>query len=222
LQHCVESNSIRQLIALSSAFVYRLTPGNANCLSEESELDLDPDLPAETRSWIDCDMLLHGELHNEQLDVSLLRVPTVIAQSGALLMSPILPGGDLPAIRALGFDPMCALVADRDVCSAIRLALHRRRAGVYNIAGRESLPLSVLVRWSGGRSVSLPGGLLRGAASAARLFGAEGLRSVLEGPHIRFGFTLDTRRAEAELGFRPGYRIGLGRTEDGHPKIEAS
>jgi nucleoside-diphosphate-sugar epimerase len=222
LQHCLEGRTIRQLIALSSAFVYRLTPGNANCLSEESELDLDPDLPAETRSWVDCDMLLHGEVYNEQLDVAVLRVPTVVAQSGALLMSPVLPAGPLPAFRALGFDPMCALVADRDVCSAIRLTMHKRRAGVFNIAGRESLPLSVLVSGAGGLSLPVPGTLLRGAATAARLFGAEGLSSALEGPHVRFGFSLDTRRAETQLGFRPGYRIGLGRGDDGQPRIEAS
>ncbi|MFQ5426505.1 MAG: hypothetical protein ACE5EV_05460, partial [Gaiellales bacterium] len=77
LQQCLEGVSIRRLIAVGSAFVYRLPPGNANRLHEESELDLDPDVPPEIRAWIDCDMIFHGEVNNELLDVVLLRIPTV-------------------------------------------------------------------------------------------------------------------------------------------------
>jgi nucleoside-diphosphate-sugar epimerase len=222
LQHCLESSSIRHLIALGSAYVYRLEPGNANRLTEQSELDLDPDLPGEARAWVDCDMLFHGELGSQTLRVALLRVPSVVSASGDLLMSPITPGGPIPPLRALGFDPMCALVADNDVCSAVRLALHRRATGIFNIAGRESLPMSVLARWTGAPSYGVPGPLLRTAAGAARLLGAEGLRSSIDSPHVRYGLSLDTSRARRELGFEPGYRIGLGRRDTGELRIERS
>jgi hypothetical protein len=43
LQNCLESPSVRSLVAVGSAFVYRLAPGNANHLAEDSELELDPD-----------------------------------------------------------------------------------------------------------------------------------------------------------------------------------
>ena len=79
LQHCLESRPCGASSRSGSAFVYRLPPGNANRLGEESELDLDPDVPPEIRSWIDCDMILHGEVHNDRLRVVLLRVPTVVA-----------------------------------------------------------------------------------------------------------------------------------------------
>lgn len=222
LQHCLETTSIRQLIALGSAYVYRLMPGNANRLTEQSELDLDPDLPPETRSWVDCDMLLHAEIQNERVAVSLLRTPVVVGADGTLFLTPWPPGSPTASLRAMGFDPMCALVADRDVCSAIRLALHRRARGIFNVSGEESLPMSVLANWSGGWSIPVPGPLLRGAAGAARLLGAESWRVGLYGPHLRYGFTLDTRRARDELGFRPGYRIGAGRADDGRPRIEST
>jgi len=222
LQHCLEAGPIRHLVALGSAYVYRLTPGNANRMTEQSELDLDPDLPAETRSWVDCDMLFHGELNSQCLRVALLRVPSVVATSGTLLMSPMAPGGPVPPMRALGFDPMCALVADSDVCRAVRLAVHRRASGIFNIAGRESLPMSVLTRWSGAPSFAVPGALLRTAAGAARLLGAEGLRSSIDSPHIRYGLSLDTSHARRQLGFEPGYRIGLGRRDSGELRIEHS
>ncbi len=222
LQQCLENGSIRQLIALGSAFVYHLVPGNANRFDERSALDFDPDLPALTRSWIDCDMLLHAEIHNARLAIALLRVPTVVGRDGGLFMHPGLATGTFPMLRATGFDPLCALVADHDVCRAVVLALHKRAAGTFNIAGHESVPLSVLARWAGGRSRSLPGPLLRGAAGAARLFGAEEWRTRLDGPHTRFGFTLDTRLAERELGYRPAYRIAPGRRDDGRIRIETS
>ena len=51
-------------------------------MDEESELDLDPDVPGGIRSWIDCDMIFHGEVHNDRLRVVLLRVPTIVAAGG--------------------------------------------------------------------------------------------------------------------------------------------
>lgn len=222
LQQCLENPSIRQLIAIGSAFVYHLVPGNANRFDERSALDFDPDLPAVTRSWIDCDMLLHAEIHNERLAVALLRVPTVVGRDGGLFLHPGLAVHSFPMLRAAGFDPMCALVADQDVCRAVVLALHRRAAGTFNIAGRETVPVSVLARWAGGTSRALPGALLRGAAGAARLLGAEDWRTRLDGPHTRYGFTLDTRHAERTLGYRPAYRITPGRSDDGRVRIETS
>ena len=63
-----------------------------NRVDEESELDLDPDVTPEIRSWIDCDMLLHGEVHNDRLRVVLLRVPTVVAAGGYVYLHPALSG----------------------------------------------------------------------------------------------------------------------------------
>ncbi len=222
LQHCLELEHVHQLVAVGSAYVYRTQPGNANRMTEQSALDLDATLCAEARAWIDCDMLLHGEIGNEGLDVALLRVPTVVGRDGHLYLNPMMIGGPAPTLRVMGFDPMCSLIADKDVARAIALALHQRANGIFNIAAEESLPISVLAEWSGGASFAVPGPLLDGAARAARLLGAEALRMSLSRAHLRHGFTLDTRRAERELGFRPGYRIGLGRADDGRALIEAS
>ncbi|MGH0030479.1 MAG: hypothetical protein ACQGVC_11860 [Myxococcota bacterium] len=223
MQHCLEATTIQSLVAVGSAFVYKLPPGNVNRLDEDSELDLDPDVPGEIRSWIDCDMILHGEVHNDRLRVVLLRVPTVVASGGYVYFHPTLsaPGGRGAAqrLRSMGFDPICALVSDKDVARAIRAATFARRSGIYNVAGRESVPLSVLARWVGRPTLPLPGPLLSAAALGARLLlrdetGAGG------GRHLRYGFTLDTRRAEQELDFRPSDRIGLDRAGDGALRLE--
>lgn len=222
LQHCLETASVQNLVAIGSAFVYRLPPGNANRLDEDSELDLDPDVMPDIRSWIDCDMIFHGEIHNERLRVALLRVPTVVAAGGTVYLSPSLASTAGPRVHPLGFDPICSLVSDKDVARAIRLAIHREAAGIFNIASHEVLPLSQLARWTGRSSIPVPGNLLRSVARGARLLGMEELGGVLDGPHLRYGFTLDTERAERELGFRPGYRIGLARAGDGSIQLETS
>jgi UDP-glucose 4-epimerase len=221
LQHCLETPTVRNLIAVGSAFVYRLPPGNANRLSEESELDLDPDVPAEIRSWIDCDMILHGEVHNDRLRVVLLRVPTVVAAGGYVYLNPALAGQPGARLHALGFDPICALVSDKDVARAVQSATHARASGIFNIAGNEALPLSVLARWTGWASIGVPGPLVRWIATGTRLLRLD-TRGARAASPLHYGFTLDTSRAERALGFRPIDRIGLARAGDGALRVETA
>jgi len=219
LQHCLEAPEIESLVALGSAFVYRLAPGNVNRLDEDSELDLDPDVPPEIRSWIDCDMLLHGEVHNDRLRVVLLRAPTVVASGGYVYLHPTLSGRGGARMRPAGFDPICALISDKDVARAIARAVHAQAPGIYNIAGSEALPLSLLARWTGRETWPVPGPLLSLASRGARIAG-RAFEAALDGPHLRYGFTLDTKRAELELGFRPLDRIGMARAGDGDLRLE--
>jgi UDP-glucose 4-epimerase len=220
LQHCLEVPGVESLVALGSAFVYKLAPGNVNRVDEGSELDLDPDVAPEIRSWIDCDMLLHGEVHNDRLRVVLLRVPTVVAAGGYVYLHPTLsrPGTHL---RPLGFDPIQALISDKDVARAIQAAVHARGPGIYNVAGSEAVPLSLLARWTGRSAWGVPGPLLALVGAGAHLAGqAQG--TDFDAPYLRYGFTLDTRRAERELGFRPLDRIGLARAGDGALRLETA
>jgi len=222
LQHCLEAPDVRRLVALGSAFVYRLEPGNANRFTEDSDLDLDPEVCPEVRSWIDCDMIFHGEVHNERLSVALLRAPAVVASGGYVFLHPALSGPGETRVRPLGFDPMCTVISDGDLNRAIQLAVHSGHSGIFNVAGREALPLSLLARWTGGRSWPVPGPLLSVASQVAELALGQEWPSRIDGPHLRYGFSLDTRRAERELGFRPGYRIGLSRAADGRLRLETA
>lgn len=220
LQHCAESRSIRSLVALGSAYVYRLAPGNANRLTEQSELDLDPEVTPEIRSWIDADMLFHAEIGSARLRVALLRLATVVSSGGFVYWNPALGPAGPVQLRPLGFDPLCALVSDKDVAHAVRRAVHARACGVYNVAGNEAVPLSVLSRWTGRWSLGVPSPLLRVAGALPGLRGRAAGRA--DGDALRYGFTLDTGRAERELGFRPRYRVGLARAGDGRLRLETA
>jgi len=221
LQNCLETASVQNLIALGSAFVYRLHPGNSNRLDEDSELDLDPDVIPQIRSWIDCDMIFHGEVHNDRMRVVLLRVPTIVAAGGYVYLNPSLEGRPGLRARALGYDPICALISDKDVARALLAALHVRNSGIFNISGTEAVPLSVLSRWTRRVSIPVPGPILRWIETTTRMFGIDA-RQAADGDHLRYGFTLDTSRAEQELGFRPIDRIGLARAGDGTVRLETA
>jgi len=146
----------------------------------------------------------------------------VVASGGYVYLNPTLAGPPGPRPRPIGFDPMCALVCDKDVAKAVQAAVHGRASGIYNVAGSESVPLSMLCRWTGRPSVPVPGAALHLLSGAARWLGRETVRGAIEGAQIRYGFTLDTTRAERELGFRTQYRVGLSRAGDGRQRLETS
>ena len=222
LHHCVEQPTIRRLVVLGSAFVYRLVPGNANRLTEASDLDLSPDVPAETRAWIDCDMLFHGEIHNDNLDVTLLRSATVVASGGFVFMNPSFDETTGRCMRPLGYDPMCALISDKDVVRALILASYSDVSGIFNIAGREAMPLSRLAEWTSRGQLALPGPVFSGMSRMLRLARGQRAHSAIGGIQQRYGFPLDTSRARRELGFRPVYRIGRSRDGDGRLRLETA
>ncbi len=222
LQHALATESIHSLVAVGSAFVYRLAPGNANHLCESSELDLDPDVAPGLRPWIDCDMLFHAEIGSPRLRVALLRLPAVVASGGFVYLHPGLAGRPGMRLRPLGFDPMCAAISDKDAARAVQAAVHSESAGAYNMAGNETVPLSTLARWTRRPCLPVPGPLLRVAGAGIGRLLHERYRGALDGPHLRYGFTLDTGRAERELGFRPEYRIGLSRAGDGALRLETA
>lgn len=222
LHHALEAPAVRSLVALGSAHVYRLAPGNANRLSEDSELLLDPGIAPEIRSWIDCDMTFQSEIRGGRLRIALLRLPAVVSSGGYVFLCPALPSEGGIALRVAGFDPLCAVIADVDAARAASLAAVREAEGVYNVAGREAVPLSLLTRWLRRPSAALPGGVLRSLGIAAAALGRQGLRARFEGDHLRFGFTLDTGRIERELGFTPSHAVTLGRGGDGRARLETT
>jgi hypothetical protein len=117
---------------------------------------------------------------------------------------------------------MCALICDKDVAKAAQAALHGGCSGVFNVAGHEAVPLSVLGAWTGRPGVPVPGPALGLLSTAARWLGRDTWRADLDGTELRYGFTLDTQRAARELDFRPHYHVGLAPAGDGRLRLETS
>jgi nucleoside-diphosphate-sugar epimerase len=164
-------------------------------------------------------MMIHAEVHHPTLCVALLRLATVVTCEGEFVLS---PGGlDRLPLRALGYDPMCPLVVDRDVVQAAIHALHLRARGVFNIAGDQSVPLSALDRARHSWRVAIPGPLLSVLGRGLESLGAGSIGRRLDAPQLRYGKSLETERARSELGFKPTYRITLHPPDHRGPILEA-
>jgi nucleoside-diphosphate-sugar epimerase len=161
-------------------------------VSESQLLAFDAETEPEVRAWIDADLVCQGELHDSRLAMTILRAATIVTETGEFLNSPPLGAGDAP----LGFDPLLAVVSERDVARALVLALHADRPGIYNIAGREVFPRSQLARAPGTLESArwlVERVLLRRPAPASALH--------------RYGIVPSTRLAHDALGFEPQYRV---------------
>ena len=201
IEECRSRDAIKRLVYLSSGFVYRAEPGNANVVSEEQLLGFETEVDPEVRAWIDADLICQGELNDPRLHMTILRAATIVTEAGEFVHSPPLERGRAPA----GFNPVLSVVADRDVARALCLALHSDRPGIYNISGREVFPRSEL-RHEKQRVGPLPiPDLVGGMLSLARQ--ALGQRGRGQTSFHAYGLLLDTHLAAETLGFEPQYRI---------------
>lgn len=192
VEECAARRAIERFVFLSSAFVYGPEPGNGNVVTESQLLAFDHAAEPQVRAWIDADLVCQGEMHGSQLAMTILRAATIVTETGEFLNSPPLEGAEPP----FGYDPLLAVVSERDVARALVLALHADRPGVYNIAGREVFPRSQLV--------PPPGAFELARALVERALG----RGPAPGGALhRYGIVPSTRLAHDALGFEPQYRV---------------
>lgn len=120
------------------------------------------------------------------LVTSVLRFCYTLGPTGHGTLASFLRGPYVPTL--LGFDPLYQFMHERDVASAIVVALTSRIRGVYNVAGPQPVPLSVLVQEAGRKQVPLPEMLF------TRLLGRFGLPRLPKGAlqHIKYPVVIDS------------------------------
>ena len=104
----------------------------------------------------------------------------------------------------LGYDPLWQVLHEQDAAHALHLALRADVEGVFNVVGDGVVPLSRLVRLTGGRALPLPRPLLSATISALEGAGVSAVPHALL-DFLRFSWLADGGRATAELGFVPKY-----------------
>ena len=112
-------------------------------------------------------------------------------------MAGFLRGAYVPSV--LGFDPLYQFMHERDVVAAICLAVSARLRGVYNVAGPQPVPLSLVVRQTGRTLVPLPEPLF---AWALGRFGLPALPRGALG-HLKFPVVIDSSAFCRATGFAP-------------------
>jgi UDP-glucose 4-epimerase len=126
---------------------------------------------------------------------SVLRMVYTLGPTGHGTLATFLRGARVPTV--LGYDPLFHFMHEDDVVSALVTTLEARPRGVYNVAGPQPVPLSVLIEQTGRTNVPVPGPLL---GAALGRFGLPRLpRGALD--HLRYPITVDPSAFKRATGF---------------------
>ena len=130
-----------------------------------------------------------------ELCTSVLRICYTFGPTGTGTLCGFARGPRVPSI--LGFDPLFQFMHERDVARAIQLALDKRVRGVFNVAGPQPVPLSVLVRETGRKLMPIPEFIF------TALLGRFGLPRLPPGAlaHIKYPVVIDAAAFRAATGF---------------------
>ena len=130
-----------------------------------------------------------------ELDTTVLRLCYSLGASGHGTLGTFLKGSRIPTL--LGFAPLFQFMHEYDAAAAIVRALERRLRGVYNVTGPPPIPLSIIVRETGRRSLPLPEFVFAAA------LGRFGLPKLPEGAlsHIKYAVVADGSAFARETGF---------------------
>jgi UDP-glucose 4-epimerase len=120
-----------------------------------------------------------------KLTTTVLRICYTLGPSAHGTLASFLRGARVPMV--MGFDPLFQFVHEADMVEAIVATLGTRVRGVFNVAGPQPLPLSVIIRETNRAALPLPEPLL---AAALGRFGLPRLsRGALT--HIKYPVVID-------------------------------
>jgi UDP-glucose 4-epimerase len=129
------------------------------------------------------------------MTTTVLRMVYTLGPTGHGTLATFLRGARVPTI--LGYDPLFQFMHEDDVVSALVTALDRRPRGVFNVAGPQPVPLSVVIRETGRTNIPIPEPLLHAA------LGRFGLPKLPPGAleHIKYPVTVDARSFRESTGW---------------------
>jgi len=136
-----------------------------------------------------------------ELDTAVLRLCYTLGPLRQGTLAAFLRGPRVPTV--LGFDPLFQFMHDYDAARAIVLALEPARTtdkplrGVFNVCGPPPVPLTVLIRETGRRTLPLPEPLLR------PMLGRLGLPQLPKGAleHVKYPIVIDGGAFRRITGF---------------------
>ncbi len=130
---------------------------------------------------------------------TVLRMVYTLGPTGHGTLNTFLRGKRVPTL--LGFDPLFHFMHEEDVVSALCKALDKRPKGVFNVAGPQPVPLSMVIRETGRTNIPIP------EIVFALMLGRFGLPKLPHGAleHIKYPVTVDGSAFKNATGFAHKY-----------------
>ncbi len=146
------------------------------------------DLYAGTALWEQPDM-----------NTAVLRVCYTLGPSKTGTLAQYIRGPRVPTV--LGFDPLFQFMHEVDVARAIRATLQHNLRGIFNVAGPQPVPLSLLLRVTERQAVPLPEPLFQ------PMLGRLGLPKLPKGSinHVKYPVVVDAANFQEATGFEFEY-----------------
>lgn len=134
-----------------------------------------------------------------KIDTVVLRLAYLLGPSRAGTLANYLRGPRVPTI--LGFDPLFQFLHEHDAARAIALALDERLRGVFNVAGPSPIPLSLLIKATGRKNLTVLESMF------SRIIGRFGLPSLPRGAinHIKYPVVVDGTAFRQATDFEPNF-----------------
>ena len=207
-------HALAKLIVGGSSLVYGPHPDNPNYLGEDRPLRGMFNTPFVSDKIEVEEQVMRFRQAHPKCTVTVLRLAALLGPSVRNHVVRWFSRTFVPTV--LGYDPLIQFVHEVDALSALLLAIERDVPGTFNIASGGVLPLSTVIRLSGGFAFPLPYGALRrlgGLLWGAHLCEAPPAFAAL----LRHLCVVDTTRARQYLGFQPDFT-----TRDAVVDFEAS
>ncbi|WP_398695588.1 NAD-dependent epimerase/dehydratase family protein [Streptomonospora wellingtoniae] len=201
LAGCQRSESVARLVVRSSAAVYGESGHGPLLCTEEREAR---SMPRSAYAHNAAEVEEHTEAlarRLPELSVAVLRFASFIGPSVDTPLTRYFGLRLVPTVR--GYDPRMQFIHEDDGVEAVRRMALSDKAGVFNVAGSGSLPLSQCLRRVGRRRFAMPERGLRMLGGLARRgefdYSPDQLRLLCSGRVVDFS------KLERELGWSPSY-----------------
>jgi UDP-glucose 4-epimerase len=127
---------------------------------------------------------------------SVLRLVYTLGPTAHGTLATFLRGKRVPTV--LGFDPLFQFMHEHDVVAALCTTLAKRPRGVFNVAGPQPVPLSMVIRETGRTHIPIPETIF------ALMLGRFGLPKLPHGAleHIKYPVTVDGGAFVKATGFK--------------------
>jgi UDP-glucose 4-epimerase len=174
-------------------------------LAEDHPLNLAAGAPQWIRDRVEADLTVCAAMGLSRLRIAVLRCAEVLApgcgsQLHDYLESPV-------CFRPAGYNPMINVLSMRDLVRAMELCHKNQVQGVFNVPGKDTLPLSsAILKW-GRMGVPVPGGWLTPIYAWRRKVTGHDFRFGMNRRRFTYSGILDGTRAKAALGYQPEHGI---------------
>ena len=200
-----EQRRVERFVLRSHADVYRIESDQPSLIEENHPLEFSSPTAQSVRNHAEADLLTCAQMGSSRLQIAVLRCAEILAPDSGSRLHDYL--GSRICLRPLGFDPMLNVLSQADAARAVALAVAGNARGVFNIPGRDTLPLSELIHCCRRVGLVLPGPLLAPLYSLRTRLTRSRFQYAIDRGRMHYAGILDGEKAKRSLGYTPEQSI---------------